>query len=155
MESKFEIFLVKMNNHHWLRALVLLLPGLILSKASAMEGTPHGLRILSTAFLCAGVAVYALWKRIMRKYLNEEVDETNEEEFVAETDETLVESGTALLQIDALKHLLELYNGDDQALFERLSLEASLNPLLPLSTVIEQTYHRRTHEVTRQSGSSK
>lgn len=153
MEKNLQQLINQMDNKHWLRLLVCLMPGLIMSKVASYEFAPVGLQIGASLVLLLGIAGYAFWGRIRNASADDEsnsLDEATNEEYVESPHRSNLAPGRSL---DQLKELHAACAGDFEEVLQLLRSEVALHPEQSLTAVIAEAHHRRTFLKNR-SGSS-
>lgn len=144
MTESIQRLIAQMDEKHWLRLLVCVLPGLIASKVGSYDAAPSLLRTFAPLLLLAGIGVYACWKRIRRGAVGG-ADETEDED---KEMQSAVESPTLEIPVErSLTQISDLYRecgGDFNEVMKLLGTESKLHPEKALPAVIEETHHRKT-----------
>lgn len=92
MVEKLHKLLEQMDEKHWVRISVCLVPGLLAGKVTSSVGAPEIVQQATSGLLLIGLIIYALWKPVRRRFSEEafqghEANEQNVQETTPEHSE--------------------------------------------------------------------
>lgn len=110
MPSNFSEFFKMMDERHWFRMLVCMLPGLAAGKLAGTMPPGSALGMIATLILVAGVVIYVFWNRLRARFqpADEEVDEEADSDQTADEDAIAATARSKVSGVDQLALMSEL-----------------------------------------------